>query len=111
MMCGDCFNTIKGDALQCRCGWKVPPRGAPVVPAVPTIRQAPTVRSEAEIARMRAVTARCQPTNPKAWAHKLLERAERGESVSQSLLADARRVAGSVPQVREPGSDDDMVAA
>ena len=108
MICADCNATLKhGEASCYRCGWKAPAGKAPVMPRAPEPIPEPTARSDAEIERMRQVTARRQPNDPRAWARRLLDRAAAGEKLSPMQIQYATEAVRSVPVEREPGSDDE----
>ena len=115
-MCLDCQRGIEPGAKACACGWKVPPKHhAPKMPAAVEPPVVAIVRSAEELERMKATVRRMMsPQDPKAWARRILDSAARGEKVSPIQFESATKALGCVAQQpieREPGADDDAVAA
>lgn len=114
--CPDCATTLPEEATSCKCGWRsarVPP------PAMTRARPnpddyRPTPRSEAALAKIRALCSRRETQTPnRDWARQIIERHDRGERVSLYALESARAALKSkhgLPE-REPGSDDEQNAA
>lgn len=46
-----------------------------------------------------------KPTSTRAWAHKILDRVQRGERVPMLAEQAARAAAASGPAIREPGQE------
>lgn len=123
MKCPDCKTTLRNAALRCKCGW----RAADAVHADPERKQ----RFDAQIEQANAAAAAYCAANglktidqmrehlfaklPKAgeeefrglnWAQAIMDRLERGETVSLAAEDAARRVLRRPHRQREPGEDE-----
>lgn len=95
MICFECGSGMSGST--CRCGWTAPrgpvPRMTQTEVQEPAFRKSP--KAERALAAMRECVSSFSRKDPKAWAHRMVNRACDGEHVRPDWLESATNALAS----------------